>query len=123
MVDRVGMVGRLLPCVCLLLGSVAFASEDAETRVAVKANGLHEACYKLRAREALVYRFESDQLMAFSIHYHVGKKVIYPVPVRPLASRSETRFVPPKAQEYCLMWENSADQPVQLSYHAHVSNK
>ena len=96
---------------CLLGFAVAPAasaeSQDALRRVAqtVEPGGIEEVCLPLRASEELSYRFTASGELMFSIHYHDGDRVYFPVPER-ATSKEESSFVAELNQDYCLMWEN-----------------
>jgi len=74
----------------------------------------YEECLHLDAGDRLDYRFESEQPVAFNIHYHEDKLVLQPVTKAGLTSDVGI-FMPVIAQDYCLMWEAGPDGAV-LSY-------
>jgi len=74
----------------------------------------YEECLHLDVGDRLDYRFESEQPVAFNIHYHEAKLVLQPVTKTGLTSDIGI-FTPVIAQDYCLMWEAGPDGAV-LSY-------
>ena len=73
-----------------------------------------EICGALKKGEAVAWQFKGSAATDFNIHYHVGKKVIYPQKRKGVASASGKLAVPID-QDYCWMWTNNAEQPVNLS--------
>jgi hypothetical protein len=74
---------------------------------------VHEVCMELAPPERLEYAYTANAGLRFNIHYHVGDKIIYPVPEQ-LIARKQGILHAPVSQEYCLMWTNPAAQPVGL---------
>lgn len=76
-----------------------------ERTVAVAAGRFAEICGKLDQGDRVAWRFVAEPAMAFNIHYHVGKDVVYPA-----QRERETQFtgslVAPVTQDYCWMWSN-----------------
>lgn len=75
---------------------------------------LHEECLRLELGDRLDYRFESEQPVAFNVHYHEDKYVIMPITRAGITSDTAI-FAPVVPQDYCLTWEAGADGAV-LSY-------
>lgn len=74
---------------------------------------VHEACKLMAAGEQWRYDFSADDKLEFNVHYHVGDAVIYPV--GPLAANMKAGVVNAELdQTYCLMWRNTAGEPIQL---------
>jgi hypothetical protein len=71
------------------------------------AYALHEECLRLAPGDRVEYAFESTEPVDFNFHYHEGNTVVLPV-VRDKSRADAGVFVPPVAQEYCLMWEAGA---------------
>jgi hypothetical protein len=67
----------------------------------------HEECLSLGAGDRIEFAFESTEPVDFNFHYHEGKIVVMPL-VREKTRADSGVFVPPSAQEYCLMWEAGA---------------
>jgi hypothetical protein len=80
----------------------------------IKAGGFDEHCLRLRAGEAIAYRFASDTALDFNIHYHRGKEVFYPVRQIAVRTGGPARFVATADDDYCLMWENRGSAPARL---------
>lgn len=73
-----------------------------------------ELCGKFGARDAVQWRFRSAATLDFNIHYHVGKDVVYPVKLK-LAGEAADTLRPKAEQDYCWMWSNKGDVPVELT--------
>jgi len=74
---------------------------------------IHETCILLTPAELLDYEFSANAGLRFNIHYHVGDKIIYPLPEQ-LIAQKKGLFRPAVRQEYCLMWTNTSAAPVEL---------
>jgi hypothetical protein len=72
-----------------------------------------EVCGKLARAEAVAWSFESDQPLAFNIHYHQGKQVVTPEK-RDAVSRADGRLEAALEQDYCWMWSNKSAVPAKL---------
>ena len=68
---------------------------------------------RLSAGDKIYYEFTSDSDLRFNIHYHQGKEVLYPVPVK-LTSSEKAVFAPDARNHYCLMWKNPGQGAVEL---------
>ena len=90
-----------------------------ETGVEAIAINLHpkdkyEKCVQLQARQSLDYAFEATDSLVFNLHYHVGKEEFFPE--EQTTATLKGTFVAEESRIYCLMWGNSGDQQVRLSY-------
>lgn len=83
------------------------------TKATIAAKGLEEVCVKLAPPEKLRYTFTATGKLNFSVHYHAGNDVRFPVPEH-LTSSETNSFVPASVQDYCLMWENTGTETVEL---------
>jgi hypothetical protein len=72
-----------------------------------------EVCGKLARADAVAWSFESDQPLAFNIHYHQGKQVVTPEK-RDAVSRADGRLEAALEQDYCWMWSNKSAVPAKL---------
>ncbi len=72
-----------------------------------------EVCGKLARADAVAWSFESDQALAFNIHYHQGKRVVTPEK-RDAVLRADGRLEAALEQDYCWMWSNKAAVPAKL---------
>jgi hypothetical protein len=104
----------------LLAASFARASDGDKanakpkaTKVSIAAGSLEEVCVRLKAKEKLRYEFSATAKLQFSIHYHDGDKVEFPVAEHLTASETDL-FTASAPQTYCLMWENIGTEPVEL---------
>jgi hypothetical protein len=90
------------------------ASQTSKT-VELPGGEFHEECLDLSRRQRLHYSFRSAQPVAFNIHYHRGRDVVYPVRLKNIKS-SKGVFSPPQDDGYCMMWSNSRRDSVKLEY-------
>lgn len=72
-----------------------------------------ELCEKLAPGRNVGWRYDALGPLDFNVHYHVGKKVHYPVQ-RKASQQGDGVLKPAGAQEYCWMWTNKTDGPVSL---------
>jgi len=63
-----------------------------------------EECLRLYPGDRVEYAFESTAPVDFNFHFHEGRTVVMPV-VRESSRADAGVFIPPVAQDYCLMWE------------------
>ena len=73
-----------------------------------------EVCGGLKKGEAVAWQFKGSAATDFNIHYHVGKKVIYPQKRKGAASDSGKMAVP-MDRDYCWMWTNKGIEPINVS--------
>ncbi len=73
-----------------------------------------EACVVLNAGMTVAWQFSGSAALAFNIHHHVGKEVIYANRLAAAVVASGS-FVPKSAQEYCWMWTNPGRAAVTLN--------
>lgn len=89
----------------------------AATEVSIETAQVHEYCLPANSGSVLKYKFQSDQLLRFNVHYHEGQAVTYPVPTR--ATKQDTgELIIGKTREYCLMWRNATPARATLSFEA-----
>ena len=67
------------------------------------------------AGHQLYYSYKSSGNVDFDIHFHDGKQLTTPY-IRKKRSSGKDIFVANEHREYCLLWKNNADVPVELSY-------
>lgn len=79
----------------------------------VKAGAILELCGKLPAKMVIAWSFKSSLAMASNIHFHQGKKVVYPAKHEAKEDLSD-RLSTEVAQDYCWMWSNHHDKPAHL---------
>lgn len=85
-----------------------------ERTVAVPAGGFAEVCGNLAKGARVRWDFVADVAMAFNIHYHVGKDVVYPER-REGVARLSGELVAPVDQDYCWMWSNKSKSDAQAA--------
>ncbi|MFL6655049.1 MAG: hypothetical protein ACJ8KA_09665 [Sulfurifustis sp.] len=83
------------------------------TQASIAAKGMEEVCVKVAPPESLRYAFTATGQLNFSVHYHAGDNVHFPVPGH-VTSSEKNSFTPTSAQDYCLMWENTGSEAVDL---------
>ena len=66
-----------------------------------------ELCGKLSKGQSVAWSFQSREPLDFNIHYHEGKKVVFPAKQGSTASL-EGELKVPVDHDYCWMWENKA---------------
>ena len=66
-----------------------------------------ELCGKLSKGQAVAWSFQSPEPLDFNIHYHAGKKVVFPARHGNTAAL-EGELKVPVDHDYCWMWENKA---------------
>jgi hypothetical protein len=72
-----------------------------------------EVCGKLAADTKVMWSFDASAPLNFNVHYHEGKKVIFPAKQDGVAKADGV--VEAKApQDYCWMWTNKAAAPATL---------
>jgi hypothetical protein len=119
-----GVLKNLLLSAAALLGFASAASTqevpirwDAaghfEHALTVPPGGVAELCGKLRREAVVEWRFDADAPLDFNVHYHVGREAVYPVRMAGAGSGSE-KFVAPKDQTYCWMWQNTLAHPAAM---------
>jgi hypothetical protein len=72
-----------------------------------------EVCGPLRKGQSVEWSFEADAAMDFNIHYHQGKKVMFPAKQSAVAKGGGTLAVV-SDQDYCWMWTNKSAAEVTL---------
>jgi len=79
-------------------------------------------CITLSTQQRLRYWYRAEGAVNFDIQYVEGKETLHPVKKDKSAIGSGT-FQPKVAQDYCLVWTNLANRPVNLSFEfARVNN-
>lgn len=97
----------VLPLLACVAPMITAESPRAVRGHPLPAYALHEECLRLSPGDRVEYAFESTEPVDFNFHYHEGKTVVLPV-VRDKSRADAGVFVPPVAQDYCLMWEAGA---------------
>jgi hypothetical protein len=73
-----------------------------------------EVCGKLAKGQSIGWSFKSQQPLNFNVHYHEGKRVVFPVKKNDTTSMDGTLAVPVD-QDCCWMWENKGSTPAPIS--------
>jgi hypothetical protein len=72
-----------------------------------------EVCGPLAGGSATRWSFEASGPLDFNVHFHEGKKVVYPEQRRQV-DRAEGQLNVRAAQDHCWMWTNRSTAPVEL---------
>lgn len=84
-----------------------------ERDMTVPASKFVEVCGKLAARDQVRWQFEASAPMNFNIHFHEGKKVLYPAKRDQVDKASDVLDVK-LDQDYCWMWTNKTTAAASL---------
>src|SRR5258705_3682726 len=91
------IVGTIL--VCATGADRAWGAEQAggakpkTSQMSIAAKGVEEMCVKLTPPEKLRYDFTATGQLTFSVHYHVGNDVRFPIPEH-LTASEKSSFAP-----------------------------
>lgn len=83
--------------------------------VSVPAGKFVEACEKLPKGARVTWSFEAGAALDFNIHYHEGKKVLFPVKKAKVAKDAGT-LATEVEQDYCWMWTNKGSTETTLGF-------
>ncbi len=93
---------------------IAWAGDRSfERQVQVAPRKFAELCGRLTRGQRVAWSFEGSAATEFNIHYHEGKKVVFPHKQDAVASASGTLEVPVD-QDYCWMWTNKGAAELSL---------
>jgi hypothetical protein len=85
---------------------------DAQGRFALQrelaAGKALEICQALKPGERVAWSFSAAAPLAFNLHHHEGKKVVF-AEDRKGVSQLQGEFAPSLAQDYCWMWQAAKD--------------
>lgn len=73
-----------------------------------------EVCGKLSQGQTIGWSFMSPTALNFNVHFHEGKKVVYPERKNEVTQLSGELKVP-MDQDYCWMWSNKGPENVSLT--------
>ena len=93
---------------------IAWGPEGFQRITAVAPGKFAEVCGPLRKGQSVRWSFESDAALDFNIHYHQGKKVVFPAKQDAVAKSGGTLVVA-LDQDYCWMWTNKSGAEVKLA--------
>jgi hypothetical protein len=96
------LLWTLIACVAAAAGSPTLATPRS-VDIVLAAGKVHEDCFRLGTEQRIRYGFSTDRPSEFSLHYHKGKDVFYPIRSEHV-SEQKGDFVAAVAEEYCLMW-------------------
>ncbi len=89
------------------------ADGTARLQTQVAAGKFVEWCAPLRKQEKVEWRFDAASPLEMNVHFHVGKKVEFPVKKDAVAVAHGTLIVVAD-QDYCWMWTNRSSQSIRL---------
>lgn len=95
--------------------SASAASNSTAHEKTLAPGEVHEECMTLKATQSLIYSYRANFPLSFNIHYHEGKDVIFPVK-KDNSKLHKDVFKATVKQDYCLMWTNTAKEPITISY-------
>lgn len=72
-----------------------------------------ELCGKLSKGSTVKWQFEAAAPLAFNIHYHQGKEVVFPAKLAK-ADRAQDVLNVPVDQDYCWMWSNKGNEAAKV---------
>jgi hypothetical protein len=84
-----------------------------EQTLTVRPATFAEVCGKLIKGQSIRWSFTGQQPLNFNIHYHEGKKVVFPAKHNNATSLDGTLAVQVD-QDYCWMWENKGSKPAAI---------
>ncbi len=76
---------------------------------------IHERCFDLKAGDRVDYRFEAGVPLAFNLHFHRGREIVYGSE-EVLRRQVDDTFSPDTNGRYCLMWTNPHERTADISY-------
>ncbi len=82
-------------------------------RAPIAARKFVEICGALNKDQSIAWSFKAEQPVNFNIHFHVGEEVTYPAKVEGAGSAAG-QLKPASNQDYCWMWSNKTDKPLEL---------
>ena len=84
-----------------------------ETLLSVAPGKFAEVCGRLAERQSVARSFEGDKPMNFNIHYHAGKRVVFP-PKQDGARQGQGLHNVSVGQNYCWMRTNKGTSTAKL---------
>ena len=84
-----------------------------ETVVSVAPGKFAEVCGKLAQGQSVTWSYKADKPMDFNIHYHEGKRVVFPAK-QDAAIDAQGKLDVKLRRGYCWMWTSTMDVPVQI---------
>jgi hypothetical protein len=80
---------------------------------------MEEECVNLQPGQKLEYSFKSSAELAFNIHFHEQGHPIYMQDDKATVFKKGV-LIPPKKDEFCLMWVNLGMEDIRLSYNTQL---
>lgn len=90
--------------------------------VRIKSSGSYEECIELRPGLVFDYEFDVSDFVNFNVHYHTEDGIEYPVDKRGVTFGKGTidpgthKYFTEEQENYCLMWDNLGDGPVDVTF-------
>lgn len=97
--------------------------------VTIRPSGSYEECIELRPGLVFDFEFDTSDFVNFNIHYHADSGMHYPVNNVGVRFGKGTidpdtfKFHSEEQQNYCLMWDNLNDEPVDVSFRCVLRKK
>ena len=104
-----------MPVQSLAQGSSPARGAVKSVTTTLVSSGAYKECFSLSLHQKLRYWYRAESAVDFNIQYVEGKEMLYPVKKDKTAIGSGT-FQPKVAQDYCVVWTNTAKRPVTLSF-------
>ena len=99
-------------------------SNETEEKLAVTLppKRYYEKCLDVSEKQQLEFNFISQAPFSFNLHYHDEGQVYYEIKEDSVAEFDFT-FKPVKRAYYCLMWENTSAENVEMKYELSIQNR
>ena len=108
-------LASFMPVQTLAQGGGASRGAVKSVTTTLVSSGAYKECFSLSLQQRLRYWYRAEGAVDFNIQYVEGKETLYPVKRDKSAIGSGT-FQPKVAQDYCVVWTNTAKRPVTLTF-------
>lgn len=89
------------------------ANRQFDRQLTVPAGKFAEVCGKLSSGTSIAWSFDAASALDFNIHYHEGKKVIFPAKQENI-EHAKGDLAVTADQDYCWMWTNKSASAIEL---------
>lgn len=96
--------------------------DSAHIEITLAASGIYEECALLFPGQIMEYAFKSSKPVEFNIHVHKGDQVINFVSHKEVSIKKDS-FYHEKKEIYCLMWNNTQTQTIDVVYQFQIHEK
>ncbi len=103
--------------------------ESVHDSFTIKGGGMYEECIELKPGQVFDYDYDATDFVNFNIHYHGHDKVHYPATKKGamfgqgMIDPGEHDYFTKDQEFYCLMWDNTGDEKVEVSFSCTLRNK